>query len=353
MLKRSILSLFIFSIISCKVVKLKKITEAQKINFNVKEEVIAVSEDNRVLLKFDATKNFFLDLGAPNSIFKEDESNFIINDSLILGELEKPNGETIENKMVVVNNFNCPIVNIQNAVFRLIPKLENCNSSIGILGPEVFVNKIVELNFKDGILKLLETSEHLEGYKFLKVVDFDGYYFFVEIYLNGKPIKVKFDTGNPYQIIIINDILDFTNASTHFFSWYLNGNNQLDSNIISKDEFAFSENEIKQEAFTINNKKIKRSLIGMGIIKNYDWILDYKNGKIYYKLNKQTVPVFTKNRYKMRKGILTLTEAENIQKSNLGKIVKSIDKIDIGIKDKCEIKNKLNSTSNNYLVEFN
>jgi len=157
---------------SCSFIKVNRLVEKQQISFTGAKANFK-NVDNRLVIQDGV--DFYLDTGAPNVLFADKSNEFDITDSIKLGPLEKSNGQKIENKSIVIKKIQNGFFTIEEAVFRLIEKENDCLGMNGIIGCELFQDKILLIDFQDNTIQAMENYRS-EGYQEMKIKDFDGYY---------------------------------------------------------------------------------------------------------------------------------------------------------------------------------
>lgn len=334
-MKKVLLIPIAFLLCSCSLIKLSKIINNQaitlkndSINFNL--------ENNRVLLQNDV--NFMLDIGAANVLFTNKLQHFKIKDSLSIGSLETPTGEKLENKALVLDSISNDLFTIKKAVFRKVDK-NYCFSSYGFLGPETFENQTIAIDFKENKIYKTETSNNqLADYEKLKVTDFDGYFFYIEVLVNNVKIPVKLDTGNPFDLVLTDKY--FKKSNKDIFLSYQKGSKSTSNGLAD-----LKMNNYSDSILIKSTPKVKRNLLGVGFMKNYNWILDYKNGNVYAKKITKNKPKYFFNKSFIENNKLFYGETYQKEKRDwLGKEIVSVGKIKVTPENSCEMQNLINQT---------
>ncbi|WP_452230954.1 hypothetical protein [Lacinutrix sp. MEBiC02404] len=295
--------------------------------------------NNRISLKDSV--NFFLDIGAPNIIYKEKLKSLNIKDSIKIGELVNSNGKRIENKSMVIELIKNNFFEVNNAVFRVLPNNTICNDNLGLIGCELFYNEVIGLDFKNNTIQKLPVSfiKNNKDYKKLKVVDFDGYYFIVSLSVKGQDFNVKLDTGSPYSLLLTKEDFNKIKRET-YFSYFIN-RGKLDTIFSSRTK------SMENDFIVKSNNYIKRNLIGVQLMKNYNWIFDYAEGKVYYKKIANNISPKYSNRSIIREDKLIFYQTDNNSKIyELDKSIVSVNKELITVENICTFNDLLNSTIN-------
>jgi|GEM_PF-1874595 len=332
--------IFLFVCCGCSYIKVSRLVGKQKISFTgAKANFINI--DNRILVRDGV--DFYLDTGAPNVIFNHQSNKFDITDSINLGSLEKSNGREIENKSIVIEKVQNGFFTIEEAVFRLIEKENDCLGMNGIIGCELFQDKILLIDFQNSTIQAIENYQS-EGYQEMNVTDFDGYYFFVEIPVNNHTITAKVDTGNPYGLLLKKQ--DFEKVQQEKSYAYFKRDNKVDTVYMSRMQMNLA-SSIQDSVTVLSNNLIKRNLIGVDFMKNYNWILDFKEGKIFFKPTekKSSTGFFPGNRAIIRDGRLIFYQTNDPEKIRfLDKEITSVNNRKTTPDNLCEIQKLLNET---------
>jgi len=327
-----------FSLSSCQFLKLNNFVKNQKITLKQSKTPFELI-NNRIVLKDNV--NFLLDIGAPNIIYANNVSQYKILDSVKIGKLINSTGKKVENKSFVIENIDNNFFNIDNAVFRILPDKSFCMNEIGLIGCELFYDEIIMIDFENQIIRKLNNYTQEENqYRELEVTDFDGYYFFIKIPINGENISAKLDTGNPYDLLLKKK--DFNKIKKEIYYSYFDKKGEIDTIYNTIAEFSNMKN-----SFVIkSNNYIKRNLLGVGFMKNYNWIIDYKKGKVFYeKINNSEIKIY-KNRTIIKNNNLIFYQTDNQSNiMDLGKTIISVNNQEINSKNICSFKNQLNTNN--------
>ena len=335
----------------CSIIKSSKLIEKQQIV--LKDNLVSFTIKNNRLLVPD-THNYYIDTGAPNIVFSTSSPNLKIIDSLTVGKMTNSNGKVLENKMYVAQNIETNLFSVNNFVYRNLDREVDCNYAFGLIGPEIFEDKIIMLNFQKIIIcqiKDLKTND-LENYTKAKIKDYDGYYFILEITIDGQLFEAKFDTGCPYDLILKTE--DFNKIKKNNYTSFFKSGDNIENLNISKNEIGFNETD-KDSYFIKSHRFIKRNLLGVGFIKNYNWIVDYKKGNIYFKKINSSESHVNKERCVIYNQKLLLYETvEEGNFKNLNNQILSVNNTKINSGNICETLDLLNGSDNwsDLKVEF-
>lgn len=91
--------------------------------------------------------------------------------------------------------------------------------------------------------------------------------------------------------------------------------------------------------------KIKRNLLGVGFMKNYNWILDYKKGNVYAKKISENHPEYLPNKSVIENNRLFYGETyQKGKKEWLGKEIIAVKQTNVTPENVCEMQKLLNET---------
>jgi len=176
-------------------------------------------------------------------------------------------------------------------------------------------------------------------------------YIFLEI--EGKEYKFKFDTGFTENIVI-----PYSKETTFKNSNFLKFEGSFFKSISSDtkgSEIVYADMPIKIGDQIINSNLnfssgIKSQNIGIGFIKGFDWIVDYKNKKLFYKRNTNHVETNIKCSNPLYCNVvndkLLIIIKNSLSKSalHLGDEVIAVNSKNVTSDNICEMQNLLNST---------
>lgn len=292
----TLFSLIFFTFFSsCKYVEIAKMSDNQNIEIqNSIRDTFILHEDRIYVNSYinNIKKSLILDTGAPSCVYNY---NGKINKEVSVGELETPNGEKIANNLIVIDSFNTKSIFIQNPVFRrLLHETDKCKiKSDGILGVEFLCYGKLSLNFDNNTIEYLDDKSFdvlVKNYKEIKDVAYDdlNYNFIFPVVINKKSIKLKFDTGYNGSIFLTDNDYNLNSKRP---------NERVKIGLVTKtvakannDTLKFYNSNINILNDEINNVqvatalKIRRNLAGTAFIKRFNWVLDYENHKMYYKV---------------------------------------------------------------------
>ncbi|OGS80765.1 MAG: hypothetical protein A3G95_07515 [Flavobacteria bacterium RIFCSPLOWO2_12_FULL_31_7] len=332
-----------------------------------------IIKDNKPLLEVTVNneKGYFLfDTGATGSI---------ITDSLYLKKIKSKenlkktrsltnaSGTTIEAYKVKTDEIKSEIFDSKKILlsyYKLSTSQKNVikcskdnllDKEIGIIGIDNFINsdKTVLLNFDNNTIEVLNENCNKNGY-----FETDGKIqklnkkIYLPITLNNKKINFLFDTGNNSNLLIKEN--EFINLTPDYEGQMIIGNFNGFSiqKIKSYQNIAFN-----NFYFPIENQNIislnpfKTNTMGMKFINKFNWLLDFKNKKIYIQKNKN--PFEDKLTIPKDLQVLNLNgkliigfKSNKTKKFKINDEIISVNNIAINPENICEMQNLLNSTTN-------
>ncbi|MET0759202.1 MAG: hypothetical protein ABWZ56_02195, partial [Flavobacterium sp.] len=105
-------------------------------------------------------------------------------------------------------------------------------------------------------------------------------------------------------------------------------------------------NNSENKIIAKSNRYIKRNLIGVGFMKNYNWVIDFKKGKVYYKKIKENHLEITTNKVRINNDKIIYSQSNNIKQLSigLGDEITSINNQKVTTANLCEMQELLNKT---------
>ena len=335
---------FVLALSGCNIINMGKAIKNQQITLK-KNRVSFDIDENRVII-YDNV-NFILDIGAPNILFNTRVNNFAVIDSIFIGKMHKSNGKSIKNKMVILDSINTVLFEGEKMVFRVINKDKNCLGINGLLGSELFENSIVELNFENNYIQKLDSLnlKQIKTYQELPVSDFDGFYFFIDLKIDDKIFKLKLDTGSPYDILMKKKNFELIKNNSEIQNYFFGTGNDLDTLLVSKHKITLRDKQEDHEV--ISNNYLKRNLVGINFMKNYNWILNFKTGQVFTRqINDVNTPFIPDNKVVIENDQLIYYQTNDSNSIvNLGKKILSVNGTLIEKNNLCYFKKYLNSTN--------
>ncbi|GAA0754924.1 hypothetical protein [Psychroflexus lacisalsi] len=213
-------------------------------------------------------------------------------------------------------SFENDLFKSNNTVFVVLPDLYALNDCSkrevtgGFYG-KYFLDKILNLNFEHKklfILDSLKTTTYTEiESKFFDLIQIQ-----IKLNVNGKSEWFHFDTGNVLYPIIVNQNSEVIKDAKYDFNVKSNRlslvEKQNSTYYYQNYQINFADEQIS--SYVISNSGIKENKynnVGLQFIKNYNWIIDYKNQKVYHKNYNQS----RLNPIQVSKGHLNKSAVEN------------------------------------------
>ncbi|RTY93968.1 hypothetical protein [Flavobacterium sp. GT3R68] len=347
---------FIFFFTSCTVFKQYYTQEinhkAGKITFLMKSNmpIIEIEMNSK---KFP----FVFDTGATATI---------VQDTLMVENFHKSakgslSAKGVNGVKVEVSTINYPIKTTlfeSKNKFLAVKQAEvnNCftRNFYGILGMDCFINDklTMQINFSDKTLALIhKDSVNTSDYKEIES-SFRDQMIFVNFEINGTKKQFKLDTGfSDFFIIPLNDDPMFNKLDAELY----NG-----SSFKAFDEFSDNNKEIhyknvemdfageKFVSTVIASSSNKATNVGIRFMKNFDWILDFENKKVFVKrintenkLNKD-FKKYNYITYNSNNQIVIILKNQQLIDYNVGDVITSINGEKVTAKNICEMNIKLN-----------
>jgi predicted aspartyl protease len=341
-----------------------KTTQSKTVSFTLKENKIVLP-----LVIKDKNYNFIFDTGASTSIITDKS---IITNQLDTNKLVKlPDNTKIKVKEAVYN-VNFGILKSTNKVFNTVYVKKNiCDtlSNSGILGVDFFSlvsqEKIIELNFDNSRITLISKKEKIKS-NFPEYTEVKSHFSMLKtpsIFLSldgiSKPKKFLFDTGFDYGLHIKSKYLDIVVKDSMSVFYGISPLVTIDNMYSSKKhksiyfynlKIEFNNSKIKMPITT--SSKIKLNIVGMEFIKKFNWILDFKNKKIYASKNKNYNSILNFNSiifnkkeiiFDIIKNELTIISKKmNIKKYNIGDKTTHVDGVRVTNKNICHLLKRIN-----------
>lgn len=370
MKKLSLLFLFIF----CSCTTIKQLS-SQKITTKIacsdndfKEKMIYLKA------KIDGkVENFLFDTGATMSVIT-DSTAITGMESKKFGNFGTVTGA--DNKTTDLKTFTAEFESefffSTNKAFAYVPRKQTkCQSKEnfkGIIGLDVFFidSAVLQLDFTNKKICNIESKEISNiignGYNELKS-ECKAKKIYIFITVDGKEYKFKLDTGFSGSLVIpYSDKLDFTKYSKITIEGEMlrsiasttNGEENFHEDV----PVSFNNSNLNTIFQVSNTLKVQN--MGMRFIRGFDWIIDYKNNKVYVKRNNNKIDAYlNKNAFKyivsenFRKLVVSAKQKQ-LTKYNLGDEITSVNKQKITPENICEMQNLLNNSQdwNNIELEI-
>ncbi len=370
---KTIYILLIFLLMSgCKLHSFwKHLSEQEFITHHNIPQAFELGNDNKIRINVSLNGHnhiMFFDTRATSALFINDDGRADTLPEINAPKFMNPKvatGQRINSKFIRIQTAECKIFTAKNWIIQTIkhPK-QDCDSFIGIVGHDDFSlgtkkqTEILKIDFdKQEIMLINKVPKN-----WIKIKSkFNLGYIKVFLRVNGIEYSFGFDTGFSGQIIfsdtsedsqiaeletkavrygqmfqvpggeIVNDTLEIKNAKKVFLN---------DSCYVENSDIILSD-------------KIMENLIGIKFIKNYNWLIDYKERAIYIQQRKT---VITENiNYPLKylgvtfnfnanlTTVKTLTMGGRAEKAglNIGDDILSINNVDISRIPECERNEKI------------
>lgn len=210
----------------------------------------------------------------------------------------------------------------------------------------------VELNYEKGYIKILDKLETTPvGYSFIesKFSSLSSV-FKIKLFALGRSDFFIFDTGNNGPILLNEDV--FTPGKIMNSIDYI-GNSVGGSKVINHLKIYDADFQMKNVKFMQYigiSAGSKRSIVNFNFIKKFNWIIDRKNKRVYYKIIDSTKlnNPYNKNHAVHVTGVyqghLIVNYSTSDSKYSIEKEIISINNQPITSENICEMQNLLNST---------
>jgi hypothetical protein len=292
--------------------------------------------DNRIFLDVTIEKQnkvFYLDFGAIKSdmsgtdnLKSQSVSNSLFSGEMVFGKSDELS-QTCQAMPVATGCFGFDLFRKSQQVFHLdFDNSRLCCVSI------------------DQTTTLIQN-----GYREIKCnFQKDGVY--IAIIIRKKNYYLKFDTGYSGNIMMSAD--DAAPFSKDICKSYLNSDGDFKvypNKWITVDKSFYNS--------TITVKEIRKSLIGMGLIKGFNWIIDFRNQKVY--LRKNGLGLDAQNSFPpdyqadIKNGNLIIVGLNRkLSKVRLGDHIVKVNGINVTAENSCNLKAFIERNANNGNIDF-
>ena len=212
---------------------------------------------------------------------------------------------------------------------------------------------ILKMNFTDGKMELLSDGYTVDTNEYKLV---EGHFFqgipFVKINIDGKEYECIFDTGNQAGILLkdterIALVKDSDYAYEGSYGLAASGTTASQKFIVAPEE-KVTMCGMDSKNFVLYVENVSFNNVGIGFIKNFDWILDSYNQKIYAKNRNidYKIPVAeTQYRTTISNGNIIIISRllNNNPVFAVGDIIDSVDGVAVTDDNICDIQEKLSN----------
>ncbi len=248
------------------------------------------------------------------------------------------------------------------SLFYLMENASECDNLRGIdsyslvgSGSLLQFGNIMNLDFTNSKMSLLDKGYVIDTNEYKPV---EGHYFqsipFIKISIDGRVYECIFDTGNQAGILLkdterIAMIKDSDYAYEGSYGLAASGATKGQKFIVAPEENVILSGTSSKN-FVLYVENISFNNVGLGFIKNYDWILDTENQKIYAKnryLNYKRPTAESDYRSTIIDNNIVIINRlmNNSPKFNVGDIIDSVDGVPVNEENICEMQEKLNKAS--------
>lgn len=257
---------------------------------------LTFDEGLSVDVKIDGTaEKFLFDTGASGTIVLDTTliKNFSKKERIKLFDVKDPNGQVAT--FYTPANVETEMYNFNNNLVTVLKGIRNpCTNSYfyrGVIGSAFFKKNSAQnylFDFDNLILKSSEERFNEKGYSEIKSKFFDNH-IAIYISINGYEEPFLFDTGNlAYPLIIgSNSKIKPSNYIEYLGSEGIVASGKLESNskYSNDNEVSIGDFKMNIPISFLSAKMKKYNNMGLDFIKQFNWIVDYKNNKVYFKRN--------------------------------------------------------------------
>ena len=321
----------------------------------------------KLIFDLGSSSNVILDTSLVSEYYKKKKFNNFFKSKLADGSKVKITyfPVNLETELFKFNN---------NLVSGLFSNFDNnCNKlklkgivGVGFIGK--LNDKTIGINFDNNQLKVINNDELFDVLKDYNEVKskFKRKHFNIYLTIGNKEAPFLFDTGNPIELLIhTNDIeiINYDEKTNYIGSPFGTAVDLMKQNSTFYDnvDVKFNNETVKANVSMILIDGAKYNNVGMDFIKNYNWIIDYKNKKVYYQKNKQEYEKMKALDYRYlfyvkENKILIASKLKAELKYNIGDEVTSVNGMEVNDENICELHKLLmdnNKNLDNVKLEVN
>jgi len=214
---------------------------------------------------------------------------------------------------------------------------------------------ILKMDFTNGKMELLSEGYTVDTNEYKLI---EGHYFqgipFVKITINGKEYECIFDTGNQAGVLLkdterIALVKDSDYAYEGSYGLAASGTTASQKFIVAPEE-KVTMCGMDSKNFVLYVENVSFNNVGIGFIKNFDWILDTYNQKIYAKnrnLDYEAPTAEAQYRTTISDGNIVIINRllNNNPKFSVGDIIDSVDGVAVTEENICDIQEKLSKAA--------
>ena len=271
-----------------------------------------------------------------------------------------------DNKKITLKTFiaqaESELFESENKVFAYIPrpisKCQKQESFKGILGLDVFFknDNALQLDFSNNKICTINENQTNEIVKndYTEIQsECKSNQIFIFFKIEGTDYKFKLDTGFTGSLVIpYNEKINFQKFNSLV---YVGNMYRTASSTTNGEEIFYESMPIKignNEIFSkiLVSKTIKAQVVGIEIIKGFDWVIDYSRNKVYIKKNSNQIkaefnsPVFQYVASEQDSRLIITTKQKKLFQYNLGDEITSVNNQKITPENICEMQDLLNKT---------
>ena len=359
-----LLILFLFS--NCKVIQMITDEEFSEVSNEMQLEIIGNKLFTNVTVR-DSSYKFRFDTGATKTVLSDTTliENFHEIDKVRLGRTQLVNKTASLDKVAFASKNEMYLSNNEITII-LVPEAHLCKKpdlGKGILGMGYFTisneKKILNLDFESSKAKVLSESDKqllLKDYEEIKSkFTLSGKNVNIFLKINDVEELFLFDTGNSAAPLVIGSQskLKLKDGIKYHGSIITGADNSKSDDInIYYNNVNIKVNNTDAPSLILYNSAYfgKRNNVGLSFIKNFNWIIDYKNQKVYYKQIKEDFPKEFKKTFKYlannNNGNLYVSiKLSSASAYNIGDQITSVNDILITATNLCEMQSLLNKTN--------
>ncbi len=363
MRKRLFFYFLILILVGCKT--LKQSADEIIIDKKGNQPIIFVNGIPKIEAIIDGNPNLFIfDTGANVSAIMDSTiiPSFKDKDFGFLGSVKGADGKKVRNR-TFATNIKTNLFESENMVMIYLnqPKTKCNNTHVkGVIGLfNILSSKYsIYMNFSlNTLCNIVEDEKERiikeNGFEELKC-EFKNSIIYIFLEIEDKEYKFILDTGFTENIVIpYSKEIKFTNNN---YSKFEGSFFKSISSLTKGNEIVYAAMPIKIGNTVIESNlnfssTVKSQNIGIGFIKGFDWIIDYKNKKLFYKKNKNHIDTGIKyknhlysNAVNDKLVIIIKNRISNLD-FGLGDEITSINSKKVTLENICEMQDLLNKTN--------
>lgn len=350
--------LLCFTFCSCKLIKL---TEEENIVFKSNEMKLDFNDALEVSVKIDnKNEKFLFDTGASNTIVFDTTliNDFSKKEKINLFGVKDPNGNI--SSFYTPANIETEMFLFNNELVTVLPGIKKyCSDNYyykGIIGSSFFKkseSKMYLFDFDNLILKISKDKLVEKDYLEVKAKFFNNH-FVIYLKINGHEEPFLFDTGNTAYPLIIGGTSNIKPINyTEFIGSEVivaSGNVKANSKYSNENDLLISEYKMNTPICFTSRKMDKYNNMGLGFIKYFNWIIDFKNEKAYFKRNSvlfgkhDIVPKYKYLCMIINKQLKIITKLKSETTYNINDQIISINNQKVTTENICDMQDLLNKT---------